>query len=197
MLHTTYHFNSVRQTPSAFKSLSFKGKKGYSSPYIFQEMSPPITQSQTEFKKLLEKKVLPRPRIYGAIVYCSKPNRTSFILVQGRYTQKWSFPKGHMNKDEMPYNCALRELREETGLQLSEPIGGKRVGYGMYYTFQVEEELQLNPADKNEIINTKWVTLDEMVTLNVNSDVNAFIKLFRENDISFSNFVKELVSSEV
>lgn len=37
----------------------------------------------------------------------------------------WTFPKGKMEPDESPEDCALREVREETGLrcQLLRPVG--------------------------------------------------------------------------
>lgn len=191
MLYTVPH-NSVRQIPFAFKSLSFKGKKGYQHSYQFNNSSSNMSpstyrESITEFKTLLEKKPLPRPRIYGAIVCCKTIDRTSYIMVQGRYTGKWSFPKGHLNKNELPYDCALRELKEETGLVLGETTGNYRVGYGMYYGFEVNEELELNPMDKNEIMGTRWVTLDEMETLNLNSDACAFMKSMKGLNIKVSS----------
>lgn len=186
MLYIIPPNNSVRQAPSsAFKSLSFKGKRGYSKPYTFKDMSP-ITEcinNCEEFKKLMEKKPLPRARIYGAIICCRTANRTSYIMVQGRYTGKWSFPKGHLNKYELPYNCALRELEEETGIRIRrEPVKSGRVGYGMYYLFEVSEELPLHPRDSNEIMNTRWVTLEEMNDLSLNSDASAFKRLMDANE---------------
>jgi 8-oxo-dGTP pyrophosphatase MutT (NUDIX family) len=130
----------------------------------------------------MEKKPMPRARIYGAIICCKTSERTSYIMVQGRYTGKWSFPKGHLNKYELPYDCALRELEEETGIKMKvEPVKSGRVGYGMYYLFEVEDELQLHPMDSNEIINTRWVTLEEMNDLALNSDATAFVRLMNSN----------------
>jgi len=200
MIHTSYQFNSVRQTASAFKSLSFKGKKGYSQPYIFKEMTrsqgEPYTHTkcgrtiiqeykqspEPELNDLLKRdKPLPRARIYGAIVRCKTEMRTSYIVVQGRYTGKWTFPKGHMKKNELHYDCAVRELKEETGIKREMEHGSnERVGYGMYYILEVDQELSLNTVDNKEIMNTRWVTLEEMKELSMNSDASAFMRLMSD-----------------
>lgn len=182
MIHIAQQFNSVRQAPSAFKSLSFKGKRGYSKPYTFSEMTINTKSDTNEFKELMEKRPLPRARIYGAIVRCKKDDKERYIMVQGRYTGKWSFPKGHLNKNELPYNCALRELEEETGINMcNEPVKSGRVGYGMYYLFEVDHEFKLQPRDNNEIMNTRWVTIDEMSELSLNSDAMAFMRQILSN----------------
>ena len=40
------------------------------------------------------------------------------LAVKGRRTGKWGFPKGHLEASESSLECALRELREEAGLDL-------------------------------------------------------------------------------
>ena len=50
-----------------------------------------------------------KQKTYGAIlIYKDK-----YALVQGRYTGKWSFPKGHSNEGEKPIECTKREVEEE------------------------------------------------------------------------------------
>ena len=38
----------------------------------------------------------------------------SFLLM--RHRNRWDLPKGHIEPDESELDCALRELREETGI---------------------------------------------------------------------------------
>jgi len=121
-----------------------------------------------------------RSRVYGGILYVQKNNHIEYAIVQGRYTEKWSFPKGHSNEGETPMECTLREIAEEVGIDiLPTPIEYLRIGHGSYYIFPLEEKIELNPRDKNEIINTKWATIDEMEKLSLNVDVSKYVKRLR------------------
>jgi len=100
-----------------------------------------------------------------------------YALVQGRYTGKWSFPKGHSYVGELPIECALREVSEETGIEeLPEPIDYVKVGYGYYYIFKLKSAIELIARDVKEIMDTKWVTLEEMGEMELNADANLYRK---------------------
>jgi 8-oxo-dGTP pyrophosphatase MutT (NUDIX family) len=60
----------------------------------------------------------------GAVVFRrSDSGDTEFLLVGARSPRReWVLPKGHIEPGESPEDCALRELREEAG------IDGKVVG---------------------------------------------------------------------
>jgi 8-oxo-dGTP pyrophosphatase MutT (NUDIX family) len=114
---------------------------------------------------------------YGAILCIKSVTGNKYALVQGRYTGKWSFPKGHSNEGELPIECTLRELGEETGIdKLPDPIEYIKIGYGSYYIFILSEEKPLIPRDKNEIMDTKWVTIDEMENMLLNADASMYRK---------------------
>lgn len=51
---------------------------------------------------------------YGAVVF----NKEGKILVEKMALGHTSIPKGHIEKGETPYECALREIKEETGLEV-------------------------------------------------------------------------------
>ena len=116
-----------------------------------------------------------KAKTYGGIL-CKKGvtvEDDEYVLVQGRYTGKWSFPKGHSNEGEEPLKCSLREVAEETGLEdLPEPIEYLQIGYGNYFVFNLERKTELVPRDKGEIMNTRWVRLDEMRKMLLNADVS-------------------------
>ena len=117
--------------------------------------------------------VYPRPSVYGGILCTS----SHYALVQGRYTNKWSFPKGHAHPGEPPMDCALREIAEETGLDaLPAPLYSVRIGYGNYFLFPFTHPVPLCPRDTHEIINARWVTLEEMEHMELNVDVSRFRK---------------------
>ena len=111
-------------------------------------------------------------------------NEIYYALIQGRYTGKWSFPKGHSNKGEEPYDCVKREVFEETGIQtLPNPTSDQRIGFGHYYIFDVETMYHLNPQDCKEVMDKRWVTQSELDGLQLNVDASYFKKsLVSETD---------------
>lgn len=54
----------------------------------------------------------------GAVVYCQEDNNIKYLLVceHGGF---WVFPKGHMEDGESEHETALREVKEETGLDVT------------------------------------------------------------------------------
>jgi len=149
----------------AFQSLSFRGNKGYSNNIITKSKSKQLESNMKQ-------------KTYGAIL-CIKSisGNNMYALVQGRYTGKWSFPKGHSNEGECPIDCTLREVGEETGIdKLPEPIEYIKIGYGNYFIFNLNEIIKLIPRDTNEIMDTKWVTLEEMESMSLNADASLYRK---------------------
>lgn len=161
--------NQFKIVNRAFQSLSFRGNKGYSGNLITKDHRV-VTKSNPNR--------IVRSCTYGAIL-CVKESsgNDKYALVQGRYTGKWSFPKGHSNEGEEAFNCTMREVGEETGIdELPEPIDYVRVGYGNYFIFKLEEVVPLIPRDTNEIMDTKWVTLEEMERMPLNADASVYRK---------------------
>ena len=111
-------------------------------------------------------------KVYGCIVISSDNN---ILLVKGRLSQKWSFPKGHMEGKETSLQCATRELQEETGLCLmTEPISFKKYSAAGYFIYSVENEARLFPKDTREIDDARWFSYEEISNLNKNVDVSMF-----------------------
>jgi 8-oxo-dGTP pyrophosphatase MutT (NUDIX family) len=170
------HQNQSRVFNKAFQSLSFRGNKGYSNNLITRQSKKAVPS----LDELLNRNK--RVGTYGAILITktiSGVGKTEILyaLVQGRYTGKWSFPKGHSNEGELPIVCALREVAEETGIdELPEPIEYLQIGYGNYFVFTLPDTIPLIPRDTNEIMDTKWVTLDEMKKMELNADASLFRK---------------------
>lgn len=57
-------------------------------------------------------------RSCGAVVYCQKDNDTKYLLIC-EHSGFWGFPKGHMEAGESEHETALREIKEETGLDIT------------------------------------------------------------------------------
>jgi 8-oxo-dGTP pyrophosphatase MutT (NUDIX family) len=115
-------------------------------------------------------------KVYGSI--CITP-RNTVLVVKGRKSGKWSFPKGHKNRllSETYLECAVRETREETGIDLSEydHVSVHRLSVGEYYLFEIQDELPIVIEDTIEIEEAQWMSLDDMLNVACNVDVNNFL----------------------
>lgn len=54
----------------------------------------------------------------GALVYRRTKGQIELLLIKNRYGGHWSFPKGHVEGSETERQTALREVKEETGLDI-------------------------------------------------------------------------------
>ena len=64
----------------------------------------------------------PRPAVTADCVVMTKEAEPKVLLIQRGdqpFKGGWAFPGGFMNMDETTEQCAVRELKEETGLRLS------------------------------------------------------------------------------
>lgn len=65
-------------------------------------------------------------RAAGGVVFRkSRSGATEVAVIHRPAYDDWTLPKGKMEPDETPEDCALREVREETGLrcELLRPVG--------------------------------------------------------------------------
>jgi 8-oxo-dGTP pyrophosphatase MutT (NUDIX family) len=104
------------------------------------------------------------------------------LMVKGRATGKWSFPKGHKERSEGYLDCAVRETFEETGVELKEyrPTGYYKLSYGGYYCFDVPLEIPLNPSDMREVEEACWMHVADIPRKSVNVDVGHFLDRFHK-----------------
>ena len=56
---------------------------------------------------------MPEVKSCGLLIVRGEPVR-EFLLM--RHADRWDLPKGHVDPGETEMQCALRELREETGI---------------------------------------------------------------------------------
>lgn len=105
-----------------------------------------------------------------------------YLLVHGRKSDKWSFPKGHMKPGETALQCATRELFEECGVSVDAGINyttskfsrNKDGNNAEYFYYTVPEELSVCVQDTCEVDDARWFTLNEIQYLNGNIDVTNF-----------------------
>jgi 8-oxo-dGTP pyrophosphatase MutT (NUDIX family) len=119
---------------------------------------------------------------YGAIILTAD---NEVLVVEGAKSGKWSFPKGHGRLNERPLEAAIREVKEETGINL-EGIpytsqrrlrsSGSRKG-GTYFVFHVDTAMPIIPEDTEEIGTGFWCPLSRLPSLTKNMDLTTFCSL--------------------
>ncbi len=108
----------------------------------------------------------------GGVVVSIK-NQIPVVLLLKDKNGQWTFPKGLIEKGEDPKVCAMREIREETGikkLQLLYPLTpieyfykweGKLIKKKVYYyIFTNEGSEKVKPQIKEGIMFVKWYPID-------------------------------------
>lgn len=127
------------------------------------------------FEEFLQYKT--RVPVRGAIML--NHDLDSVVLVKGwKKGASWSFPRGKINKDEDDLDCAVREVYEETGLDLREaglvPTEGKpkyieipmREQHLRLYVFRdVPMDTLFQPRTRKEISKIEWYKLSDLPTL--------------------------------
>ncbi len=68
--------------------------------------------------------------VAAALCYRIQKQQTQFLLVRTTDGTRWTFPKGHIETQERPWEAAAREAREEAGA-IGEP-SQQRLGYYFY-----------------------------------------------------------------
>ncbi|CAH9077329.1 unnamed protein product [Cuscuta europaea] len=162
--HWFYEDNSVENNPS-LKSFTLKEFTSL----LFNScdvLKPYVAHIDDIFKDFTSYKV--RVPVTGAIILDETYERC--LLVKGWKGSSWSFPRGKKSKDEEDYACAVREVLEETGFEVSKLLkkeeyiemvfGQQRVR--LYIIAGVKDDTVFAPLTKKEISEIAWQRLDEL-----------------------------------
>ncbi|KAH7910945.1 DCP2-domain-containing protein [Hygrophoropsis aurantiaca] len=95
------------------------------------------------------------------------------ILVKGwKSSSGWGFPKGKINEDEPPHDCAIREVLEETGYNLAGQLDPndviqmsiKEQLISLYIVPGVPEDYMFRTRTRKEISRIEWFKLTDLPT---------------------------------
>ncbi|XP_010534288.1 PREDICTED: mRNA-decapping enzyme subunit 2 [Tarenaya hassleriana] len=159
-----YEDNSVEKDPT-LKSLTLKEFTSL----LFNScdvLRPYVAHIDDIFKDFTSYKF--RVPVTGAIILDETYERC--LLVKGWKGSSWSFPRGKISKDEEDHECAIREVLEETGFDVSELL--KKEEYIEFVSRQqrvrlfiipgVKDSTSFAPQTKKEISEIAWHRLDDL-----------------------------------
>ena len=108
----------------------------------------------------------------GGVVYRLHEGTALFLLIKDSY-QNWGFPKGHLESGERAEDAALREVREETGID-DLALRGRIETIDWYFRFRGQlihkvchfylmetGQATTNPQHAEGITACRWVSFDD------------------------------------
>lgn len=123
----------------------------------------------------------------GAFIY--DPHGNKILLVQSR-NSRWGSPKGTQEPNESIRQCAIREVKEETGLDITKLhldnfiFINKKV---FYYIIQMSEcDVKIENFEENDATGITWIKLECLRQAIIDGDIelnyhtrSLFYRLFR------------------
>ena len=115
----------------------------------------------------------------GGVVYRRKDNQIQVALILVGPRGRWQLPKGTVVEGEADEAAALREVREETGLEakITEQIerieywfyaskAGKRTRFHKFVSFYLMDFLSGDTADHDhEVEEARWVEINQAIEM--------------------------------
>lgn len=128
-------------------------------------------------------------------------HRGDSYLLQNRAASDWggyALPGGHVEPNESIVESVIREMREETGLEIKNPrlCGIKQFpkGVGRYIVFLFEAAEFSGELRSSEEGEMRWVSRDELKSLKTVSDLETLIDMML--DPTLSEFQYEVINGE-
>eukprot|EP00048_Salpingoeca_helianthica_P003276 m.65540 g.65540 ORF g.65540 m.65540 type:complete len:342 (-) comp12608_c0_seq5:18-1043(-) len=102
--------------------------------------------------------------VYGLVMLSH--DLDAVLLVRNIGSKRFSYPKGKLNSLETPFQCAVREGREETGFDVSsiaheeDFVTGENEDRAYYLVRGVPFDASFAPRVRNEIEEIKWFPIE-------------------------------------
>lgn len=120
------------------------------------------------------------------------------ILLQNRVKEDWkgyTFPGGHVEPGESFVDAVIREMKEETGLTITNPrlVGVKQfpIENGRYIVMlfkATEFEGTVISSDEGEM---EWIDINDLSKVNVVDDFHDLLKVLNDPDLNEFQYTVE------
>ena len=128
----------------------------------------------------------------GGVVFKRTPRSIKFAIMKDSF-DKWTFPKGHVEKGETIEEAAARETIEELGLEeirLLEPLGEIDIWFRdrfekmgtlihkdiHYFLFETPSDAELHPDPSEHAYEAKWITPGKILEQSSYDDMKPILK---------------------
>ena len=118
------------------------------------------------------------------------------ILLQNRIKKDWqgyTLPGGHVEKDESFVDAVIRETKEETGLDIKNPIlvGVKQfpIKNGRYVVFLFKTNEYSGTLVSSDEGKMEWIEYDKLKDINTVDDFEDLLKVMNSNNLSEFQYV--------
>jgi 8-oxo-dGTP diphosphatase len=143
----------------------------------------------TLLKKLKKDPIVPTPKNHTIGVGAVVIDKNQLLVIKDKIYQKYKLPGGHIDNNENISTALTREVYEETGIEVS---FNSIISIGHFYPAQFGESniyvvctatpltYEINIQDTEEIIDAKWISIDEYLN---DEDVHEYNKKIVKNSI--------------
>lgn len=112
-----------------------------------------------------------------ATILCKRDREILFVR---KPKARWNLPGGKVEDGETPFEAALRELAEETGvnatsLEFVALYEGDKV---VHHVFAIQVPKSTKASAQNEIADCKWLSWKELAERDLNPSIKALVKTF-------------------
>ncbi len=160
-------------------------------PKIDSNIEPP---KNNYYNKQIDKK--PSQIKRGGIIFLNKSNNfndSKFLVVRGKESGIWSFPKGRIDDNEDEEICAIREVYEETGIKISSLKDKERIRIGrntyfIFYVSDINEYNEFNITDTYEVDVVEWKSFSDLKNMTCNKDIRS-ITTYPQKQFNYHNLL--------
>lgn len=136
----------------------------------------------------------------ATLCYVQKEDKTLMLLRNKKekdiHEGKWNGLGGKFEEGETPEECVIREVKEESGLTIRNPMlkgfitfkGFAKETWRVFVFLANEFEGELIESDEGDL---KWIPTDDLLNLNLNEGDKVFMKWLDKSNLFSAKLIYE------